>query len=397
MDIKSLHRQGQSIRRIAQETGRARNTVRRVLRAKEPPRFQIPERSSCLDEFKPYVEKRYRECGLSAVRLQAELRPMGYLGSLQTLRRYVHELKQQHQRPAKATLRFETPPGEQSQVDWAYCGRFRTPAGLLFPVYAFTLVLCYSRLLYLEFTSSMKLDTLIRCHQRAFEFLGGWTRALLYDNMKQVKLSRFVFNPLFLDFANHYGFTPRTCKPFSPRTKGKVERPIRYVKDNFLNGRAFVDLDDLNAQGRHWLNETANVRMHATTQERPVDLWPKEELLALASVTPYQLFESASRQVSRESVVYFERSKYSVPPAYVGRRVAVQASPQTVRIQAGDLIIAEHRRAPKPYSSVMRPEHVEALWQLTLNRPAPPQPHWELTFNQQVPVRSLTAYEEVAP
>jgi hypothetical protein len=251
-------------------------------------------------------------------------------------------------------------------------------------------------MLYLEFTNSMKLDTLIRCHQRAFEFFGGWTRSILYDNMKQVRLSRFVFNPLFLDFANHYGFVAKTHQPFRPRTKGKVERPIRYVKDNFLNGRSFVDLNDLNAQGRHWLTETANLRVHATTKERPLELWPKEELIALSSIAPYQLFESAERQVSRESVVHFDRSRYSVPPDYVGRRVLLQASQQTVRIHAGELIIAEHQRAPKPHSSVMLPEHVEALWQLTLNRPSAPQPHWELTFNQQVQHAPLAAYEEVA-
>jgi hypothetical protein len=115
---------------------------------------------------------------------------------------------------------------------------------------------------------------LLACHQQAFTYLGGWPQEVLYDNMKQVKLGPGRWNEAFVDFARHFGFTPKTCQPYRPRTKGKVERMVEYVKDNFLLGRTFTDLDDLNGQGRIWLDQTANVRVHATTGQRPVDLWP---------------------------------------------------------------------------------------------------------------------------
>jgi transposase len=238
MDIRSLHHEGHSIKAIARYTGRSRNTVRRVLREAAPAAFHQPERHSQFDPYKSYLRERWQACGLSAVRLLPEIQAMGYTGSISTLRRYLHSLKPERERLRKLTVRFETPPGKQAQSDWAYCGRFPDPAGHIFPVYLFLMVLSFSRMLYVEFTSSMKLPTLLRCHQNAFQFFGGWTQQILYDNMKQVRLSPTELNPLFADFARHYGFTIDTCRIRRPRTKGKVERMVHYVKDAFLNGRA---------------------------------------------------------------------------------------------------------------------------------------------------------------
>ena len=194
---------------------------------------------------------------------------MGYTGSVVTLRRFLHSLKPERERLRKLTVRFETPPGKQAQADWAYCGRFSHPSGHIFPVYVFVMVLGFSRMLYIEFTSSMKLPALIACHLHAFDFFAGWPLEILYDNMKQVRLSPAELNPLFVDFAQHYGFAIKTHRIRRPRTKGKVERMVHYVKDAFLNGRTFTDLADLNAQAHSWLTHTANTRMHATTGQRP--------------------------------------------------------------------------------------------------------------------------------
>jgi transposase len=188
MDIRTLHREGHSIKEIARQTGHSRNTVRRVLREAGPRGFKKPERHSCLDTFKPYLKERFQSCGLSAVRLLPEIQAMGYSGSITTLRRYLHILRPEQERQKKLTVRFETPPGKQAQVDWGYCGRFVDAQGNLVPVYVFVMVLGFSRMLYVEFTSSMKLPALIRCHLSAFEFFGGWTHEILYDNMKQVRL-----------------------------------------------------------------------------------------------------------------------------------------------------------------------------------------------------------------
>ena len=209
-------------------------------------------------------------------------------------------MKRSTERAAKLTVRFETPPGRQAQADWAYCGRFADVDGKPIAVYAFVMVLGYSRQLFVRFTTSMRLGELIECHQEAFAYFGGWPQTILYDNMKQVKLSAFQWNERFLDFARHYGFTPKTHRAYRPRTKGKVERAVDYVKDNFLTGRTFHGLDELNAQARHWLATTANVRIHGTTQQRPVDLFAEEQptLAAYDSLPAYRFVDPAPRQVS---------------------------------------------------------------------------------------------------
>ena len=184
MDIALLHKQGRSLREIAKLTGHSRNTIRRVIREKVPRAFRTPSRPSKLDPFKDYLRGRFLEHGLSAVRLFAEVRAMGFAGSEIIVRRYIHTLRDSLS--AKLTVRFETPPGEQAQADWAEVGRFTLPGGDVVRLYVFVMVLSFSRALYIEFTRSMRVETLIRCNQNAFAFLGGWPRKILYDNMRQV-------------------------------------------------------------------------------------------------------------------------------------------------------------------------------------------------------------------
>jgi len=396
MDIKSLHKEGHSIKAITRYTGRSRNTVRRVLREPAPATFHQPERHSRLDPYKAYLRERWEACGLSAVRLLPEIQAMGYTGSIITVRRYLHSLKPEHERLRKLTVRFETPPGKQAQADWAYCGRFPHPDGGIVPVYVFLMVLSFSRLLYIEFTSSMKLPVLLRCHQNAFDFFHGWPLEILYDNMKQVRLSPTELHPLFADFARHYGFAVKTHRIRRPRTKGKVERMVHYVKDAFLNGRSFPDLADLNAQAQHWLTYTANARIHATTQRRPLDLWPQEKLTALTSVSPYQLVDFVPRQAGFDGFVRFERSRYSLPPKYAGQTVLIGQRENKIVIRAQDMIVAEHPIAQKAGSTVADPLHLEALWKLSLHNTKTPPPRWQLTFDQPVEAAPLARYQEVA-
>jgi hypothetical protein len=162
--------------------------------------------------------------------------------------------------------------------------------------------------------------------------------------MKQVKLDNGQLNPAMVDFAAHQGFAIKTCRIRRARTKGKVERMVDYVKDNFLNGREFIDLDDLNAQGMNWLDSVANVRVHATTGHRPVDLHSSEKpkLVPIESIRPYTFIQRHPRKVAAESMVAFASSRYSLPPAYVGRTVEVSHESQKIIIRSGDLIVAEH-------------------------------------------------------
>lgn len=248
MNIKSMKREGHSIRGISRRTGRSRNTVRKVLRGKAPERKKRKPKVSILDGYKKYLKNRYKETGLSAVRLLEEIEGMGYRGSVDTVRRYLRELDEENRISSKATVRFETPPGRQAQVDWAEIGSMPDENGLRNKVYAFVMVLGFSRMTYVEFTRSMKLDVLMSCHQRAFEYFGGHTQEILYDNMAQVRLPSGKLNPEMLDFLGFYGITPKTHRPYRPRTKGKVERAVRYLKDNFIKGREFEGFEDLAAR-----------------------------------------------------------------------------------------------------------------------------------------------------
>lgn len=396
MDIKLLHKEGHSIRQIAKATGFSRNTIRQVLRQKSPLPFQTPERPSKLDPFKAYLSARYLATGLSATRLFEEIKAQGFTGSIIILRRFLRTLKAGTLAQKKATVRFETAPGQQAQVDWAYCGRHPDQSGREVPVYAFVMVLGYSRMTYAGFTTSMDLPTLIACHLQAFEFFGGIPQEILYDNMKQVRLSRDRWNPQFLDFASRYGFAAKTHRPFRPRTKGKVERAVHYLKNNFLAGRSFADLAELNAQVRHWLDHTANVRVHATTSERPIDLFAHEQLQAPPAGPAYRVVPLNERKVDSEGFVRFEKSRYSVPPEHCGKTVFVELHEQKILIRCADLIVAEHEPALRPGSCVANEEHLQELWKRSTAPAQAPLPSWQIRFDQAVVVTPLSVYEQLS-
>jgi transposase len=394
MEVKDLRRQGHSIKHICRATGYSRNTVRKILREGGPVRRGRKKHRSKLDEHRAYLKKRYEETGLSAVRLTEEIREMGFTGSVDIVRRYLNELDSDRF-PGRATVRFETPPGEQSQVDWAEVGSFIDEAGRRRKVYAFVMVLCFSRMLYVEFTLGMRIEELIRCHQNAIEYFGGWTHSILYDNMAQVRLPSGRLNPLMADFLNHHGIALKTCRPYRARTKGKVERSIRYLKDNFIKGREFADLADLQLRGTHWQEEVANKRIHDTTKQRPIDLFAQEKLVPFGSCRKYFVSRRHERTVSAEGFVHVSGSRYSVPPLIVGQKVVVEQGEQRIVVRHGRVIIAEHERARGTGECVADPRHVAEMWKLSLRRQeVPPKPQTKLLF-QAVQSTPLAVYEEV--
>jgi transposase len=402
MDVKALRLEGLSIKGIAKQSGLSRNTVRKVLRGEHPLKVRPVARGSVLDPFKSYVKDRFDTYGLSAVRLHAEIVSMGYAGSRQTLRRYLAELRGPLPQ-ATTTLRYETPPGKQAQADWTECGTFELD-GKHVKVYAFVMVLSYSRMSFVRFTTSMKMAELIVCHQAAFAYFGGWTQAILYDNMKQVRIGPGRLNEQFADFADHHGFAIKTHRPYRPRTKGKVERYVDYLKDNFLAGRSFAGIDELNTAVLHWLDADANARVHGTTGKIPKEELAAEKLTPLASCPVYRMSQPVKRTVSREAMVHFNGSRYSVPPKLAGQPVWIEAHGGRVTVlteKDAKSTVAEHREAVKPGQAIVAKEHLAELWRITAAQTALPageqaKPRWHLLAAGDVARTSLAVFEELA-
>lgn len=249
--------------------------------------IRYPPRASQLDPFHALIRQRletYPE--LTAVRLFEEVRAAGYPGSLTQLKVFVRHVRPTP--PPEAVVRFETPPGHQAQVDFA---EVRLPWGKRFAV---MFILGYSRLLWVQFYPRQSMRTLMAGIEAAVAFCSGVPRELLFDQLKAVVLEdrrpvggRVLENPEFLRFAAHWGFRIRACRPYRAQTKGKVERPIRYVRQSFLYGRAFAGDADLNAQALHWLATVANVRDHGTTHEQPVVRFERDERAVLQPLAPH--------------------------------------------------------------------------------------------------------------
>ena len=280
IEMRISYKQGQSIREIAREMGVSRNTVRKYLRGEKMPEYgPRASRGSELDPYRSYLRERVEAAKpewIPARVLYREIQERGYKGSERVVRRYVAELK-----PRVVTEpdnRFETAAGRQMQVDWA---EFRRGDQRLS---AFTATLGYSRMGYVEFVTDERAETLRRCHDNAFRYFGGVPREVLYDNAKTVVTERNAHGPGLhrfhtglWDTAQHYGFKPRLCQPYRARTKGKVERFIRYVRHSFyvpLNATLrsagmVLDAETANVEVLKWLRDVANVRVHGTTGEIP--------------------------------------------------------------------------------------------------------------------------------
>jgi transposase len=285
--------QGTSKSALARQLGVSRDTIHRWIRAGDldrdletapvryGPRAPAPTK---LDAYKPIIEARLTAYpALSAVRLLEEIRAAGYAGGYSQLKAFVRRVRPTP--PPEPVIRFETPAGRQAQVDFAH---FRFPWGVR---YALLVVLGYSRLLWCRFYPRQDMTTLVDGLEDAFGYFGGVPHELLFDQMKTVitrdlrlEGGALVRNLEFLRFAHHWGFTPRACRPYRAQTKGKVERPVRYLRGNFVYGRTFLHDADLDQQRALWLDRVANARCHATTGERPRDRFDRDERFLLQPV-----------------------------------------------------------------------------------------------------------------
>ena len=363
--IRNLHERGISISAIARQMGIDRKTVRKALKeAAEPAAPEKPAAPSLLDPYKGYVRDRLEGADFTVQRLFQDIQAQGYAGSYNLVKRFVAPLREERQRQAE--VRFETQPGHQAQVDWAAFG-FMTVDGVRKALSCFSMILGFSRYQYLEFTLSRNLASFLACHVHAFEYFGGVPEELLYDNLKTAVLShvdRVVeWQPTFADFAAGYGFTPRACRPYRPKTKGKVERPFPYIRSNFFLGRAFTGVADVNRQVRLWLDGTAHVRIHGTTHERPLDRYQLERphLRALPAQA-YRTLETTFRTATRDCVISYGGNFYSVPARHAGRRhLRVEVSAEELAVFRDAEKIAAHRLCQGRHHRIIDPKHLEGL------------------------------------
>lgn len=283
MNIQVLHQQGYSQRAIAKQLGISRNTVKKYLTSSpaEPEYSSRAKTDSKLDVYKPFLHSRIAQASpihLSGVVLFREIKEQGYTGSLSLLRQYLYGYRGKPVIPP--VIRFETPAGKQMQVDW---GQMR---GGKMPLHAFVAVLGFSRALFVVMTDNMRYETLEQCHRLAFDYFQGIPQQVWYDNMKTVVIERDAYgegqhklNQSFYQFSKEMGFIPKLCKPYRPQTKGKVERMVRYVRDNFYRPLATklsaanlkLDVETTNIECQQWLDTVANQRLHDTIKEKPAD------------------------------------------------------------------------------------------------------------------------------
>jgi transposase len=273
--IKDLHdHQGLNATQIAGVLSLDPRTVAYWLRQERfRPRKSAP-RTSKLDPFKPQIVQMLERYPYSAAQVLQRLREQGFAGGYSTVKAYVHTVRPTRQ-PAFLKLAFA--PGECAQADWGSFGAVRvgqTSRRLSF----FVMVLCYSRLMYVEFTVSQTMEHFLACHQHAFEFFGGVPQSVMVDNLKSAVLKRAlgeapVVNPKYADFAKHYGFRIVPCNVGKGNEKGRVENGVGYVKKNFLAGLEIADFSMLAPAATHWLDTVANVRVHGETRKPPVEPW----------------------------------------------------------------------------------------------------------------------------
>ncbi len=392
-----------NISSLSKQTGYDRKTIRKYLtQCKSLDELHRKQRESKLDPFKAHLHERLGQFPrLSAVRLLEEIQNQGYTGKETILKDYLRAV-----RPNPVTLaeiRFETKPGVQAQVDWSDCV-YVIPDGNRRKTHCFSMILGYSRMRYVEFCTTTDLNTFLKCHQNAFDYFGGVTQEVLYDNIKVVVIKRKYpstaseFNSVFVDFRDHYGFTAYLCRPYRAKTKGKIERAIGFVKDNFLYGRIFSSIDDLNYQARQWM-EKVNHQVHGTTFEIPADRLLKEKLRSIVSIPPYLIKRREERLISKDCYVSLNGNRYSVPWQFARRNAVVEVIGNWVHIAVDGSVVCVHPLLEGKHDTSREKEHFEGLLKAARDETCgkmPPIIMKVITVSKNtVEKRSLSEYDQL--
>ncbi|HYT89002.1 MAG TPA: IS21 family transposase [Gemmataceae bacterium] len=341
----------------------SRRTVAAALKQDRPPVRQAARRASILDPYKAKIDALLiKSPDLSAVRIREEIArgPEGYTGSAIAVRRYLRTV-----RPARGRVYQEVhyEPAQAMQVDWGECGRVQIGTTTR-KVSVLVAVLCYSRLMFIEFALSQRKAEFYRGLVGALEFFGGSPRAVIFDNLKSAVLNgsgrTACFHPEFLALCGHYCLQPIPCERRDPESKGIVEAGVRYVKHNALAGRAeeLVHFEDYLAFAPRWRDQVANLRVHETTRQRPVDRFGHERsLLRKLPTIPFDTDEVVPAVVSPHARIEFDGNLYSTPPTLVRRPVAIRASRDELRVLHEGQVVAQHARCYQRGQLIVLPDH----------------------------------------
>lgn len=361
--IRRLFETGLNITRIAEEENIDRKTIYKILREDPDVDPEPASRPTILDGYTELLAA-WLAKGLSAAWMHRTLSGKHQFGgSYDTVKNYVAE-----RRPRKkqiATVRYETDPGDQAQCDWAVIS-YPDAQGIRRRAYCFSIILCYSRALYAEITTRCDRKTLIACHERAFRYFGGIPAEIVYDRQSPVyvrqKKREIELNPVFAEYARSRRVEPVLCQARRPVTKGKIERPYRFVREDFFLPHAELPLMSLQKLLPVWLDTEANARIHRTTHERPMDrlVLERESLQPLVD-TPFVGDWTIPRRISRESMISYLGNHYSVPWKCVDKTADVWDENGVVFIRVADHIVARHELAVERGTVRRNPIHYEGL------------------------------------
>lgn len=406
--VRQRREAGESVSEIARALAIDRKTVRRCLQqeAWRPYARQV-QGSTLLEAHRTWLAERAPQVRYSARILWQELRSQrGFEGSYELVKLAVRPLRQAAAAASLTQRRFETGPGEQAQVDWGQS--MVMMGGARRPVHIFVMTLGYSRRGYAEGFCDERMGSLLAAHERAFAHFGGCCETLLYDRMRTVTTGeeltpsgerRARFNSTFAAFAQHWGFTPRLCRPYRAQTKGKVESGVKYVKRNFLPGRSFRDLEDFNAQLAAWQAEVADVRVHGTTHQRPLDRFAAEASMLIPTGTQTSFLQSMVRPrvVADDWLVAIDANRYSVPYRLIGQTVEVVREGGCFVIRHQGQVVASHPVLAGRAQLSVRPEHGPGAVARNLRHRYGVRPHETPapSVERDVEVRDLSIYEQL--
>ena len=350
---------------IASQLGVHHTTVKRVLSETGIDKTHILVKQSMIEPYLSFIlEQLQRFPNLTASRLYAMVTERGYPGGSDHFRHLISLYRPKV--AAEAYLRLRTLAGEESQVDWGHFG-YLSVGDAKRPLMAFVMVLSYSRKIFLHFYLNARTENFLRGHELAFNYFSGVPRVVLYDNLKSAVLDRkgdaIRFNPTLLSFASHYRFEPRPCAVYRGNEKGRVERAIRYIRDNFFAGRQYDSLAELNQQALAWCDTYASNRPCPEDKSKTVHQVFQDEQPRLITLpdNPYPCDEMETVNIGKTPYARFDLNDYSVPHTQVRKSLRVHATLDCVHILDGVNVIAKHHRSYDKAKQIESEEHIKVL------------------------------------